>query len=68
VPSPLAYNVKQVAEALGVSETLVRTLIAQKRIPVAKLGDRILVPVGILESWLNAEAIASVRPERLEVG
>ncbi len=62
VPVALAYNVRQAAQALGVGETLVRSLVAQGRIPFARLGDRVVFPVSQLEVWLASEAAASVAP------
>jgi excisionase family DNA binding protein len=63
----LAYTIKQAAEALGVGETLVRALIAQRRIPHCRLGDRVIVPLDSLAAWLASEAASSVKPEPFEV-
>jgi excisionase family DNA binding protein len=52
----LALDVSEVAELLGVSEWLVRKLVADGELPrVAGVGDRILVPRRGLERWVNRE-------------
>ncbi len=38
------YNVKELAVMLGVSKSLIYDLIYRKKIPVQRLGRRILIP------------------------
>ncbi len=57
---PVAVSLKEAAELVGIGETLARTLVARGEFPVARLGDRLIVPVRALEEWLVQRALASV--------
>jgi excisionase family DNA binding protein len=59
----LVYSVSEVAAVLGVGQTLIRSLVAEQRIPHARVGDRVLFPKAAIEAWLDAEAAASIKPE-----
>ncbi len=52
----LAYTVKEAAEALGVSEWMVREEIRQHRIYSVKMGARLLIPRRALEERLGLVA------------
>ena len=58
----LALSIPEVAEALGVSERLVRDLLPE--LPHVRLGRRTVIPVGPLEEWLRERAKAE--PGRVE--
>ena len=47
-------NVKQLAEVLGVGETKARQLCRTKGFPVLKVGNRYLIPIAQLDSWIEA--------------
>lgn len=52
----LALSAREAAEALGVSERLVRQLTAEGRLPHVRLGasenSRVIYPVAAIEAWL----------------
>ena len=50
---PRVYDVKAVAQALGLSRNTVYELIRQGQIPSVRLGRRILIPREALENLLN---------------
>lgn len=41
----LAYNMKEVAEVLGISKSLAYEMAKKGELPVIRLGSRILVPI-----------------------
>lgn len=47
-------NVKQLAEVLGIGETKARQLCRSKGFPVLKVGNRYLIPIAQLDSWIEA--------------
>lgn len=62
--SDLVYTVAQMAEALEVSEDLVRQLVRQQRIPHVRLGARItLFPRAAIDGWLADLVRGDVPPE-----
>ena len=52
----VAYGIKQAAQALCVSEGLVRKHLSE--IPCMRLGERVLIPVEPLKHWLAEQAKA----------
>jgi excisionase family DNA binding protein len=48
-----ALSVREAAEALGVSERLVRTAIDDGVLPALRLGRRILIPMDAIDAWLD---------------
>jgi len=48
-----AYSIRELAEAYGVSVSLVRLEIARKRLRTLRIGDRVLIPVEAVEQWLR---------------
>lgn len=59
---PLVYSVPQAAEVLGVSDWLVRRMIARGELPSARLGfKRVVVPHRALEEYLNGQAPSAAR-------
>lgn len=60
---PLTYTREQAAEALQISPSLIQRLIQRHEIPVVHLGDRVLIPISALETFLDEQALATVRRE-----
>jgi len=54
----LTYSAAEAARALGVSEWLVRRLVASGDLPSRRLGTRLVIPKRALDAWL-----ASHQPE-----
>jgi len=52
-----AYNVKEVARLLGVSERHARTEIKNGRIRSFRLGRRVLIPASALDQLLRGEEV-----------
>ena len=50
----LALSVGEAAASLGVSERLMRTLLAD--IPHCHVGNRVVIPVSLLDEWLRKQA------------
>lgn len=50
----LAYNMKEVAEILGISKSLAYEMAKKGELPVIKMGTRILVPIKRLEEMFDA--------------
>jgi len=55
VPEAMAMSKIEAARMLGVSVRTVDRLIALKRLPVRRLGRRVLVPRHSLQSFLRAD-------------
>jgi len=49
----LLYSVQEVAEALGVTDRYVRTLIAAGEIKSVRIGARRMIPVKDLNVWID---------------
>ena len=49
----LALSIPEAAKAVGVSERLMRTL---PGIPRCNIGNRVVIPVSLLEEWLRQQA------------
>lgn len=45
----LAYNMKEVAEVLGISKSLAYEMAKKGELPIIRMGNRILVPIKRLE-------------------
>lgn len=52
----LAYNVKEAAEAMGISRRSMYNLINQEGFPTVKVGGRRLISVELLAEWVRAQA------------
>jgi hypothetical protein len=50
----LALTIPEAATAVGVSERLMRTLLPE--IPHCHLGNRVVIPVSLLDEWLRKQA------------
>jgi len=50
----LALSVSEAAKAVGVSERLMRTVLPE--IPHCHVGNRVVIPVRLLEEWLRKQA------------
>ena len=50
----LALSIPEAARAVCVSERLMRTLLPD--IPHCRLGNRVVIPVSLLDEWLRKEA------------
>jgi hypothetical protein len=53
----LALNVKEAAEAVGVSERHLRSMLPE--IPHSHIGTRVIIPVKPFEEWLRSQTLAS---------
>jgi len=49
-----ALTIPEAAAAVGISERLMRTLLTE--IPHCHLGNRVVIPVSLLEEWLRKQA------------
>ena len=61
---PVAYNIAQAAQVLGIGERILRYLIRAGQIRVARVGRRVLVPQGGVEQVLYGHV--AVRKARVE--
>lgn len=54
----VAYSVPELAKVLGISKSLVYTLISKNEIPYCRIGEkRILIPAEKLHEWLNQQVV-----------
>lgn len=53
----MALSIPKAAKTLDLSETFVRRLVYEKRLPAVKVGRRWIIPVKSLELWLNEQAM-----------
>ena len=51
---PLLLNVKQLADLLGVSDSIVYELIQEDGFPSLRIGKRIVIPKEELREWISA--------------
>lgn len=56
----LALSIVETAEAIGVCERTVQTLLSNGEIPSVRVGQRRLIPVDALKEWLS-KRIEAVR-------
>ena len=49
----LAYNMKEVAEVLGMSKSLAYEMAKKGELPIIRMGNRILVPIKRLEEMFD---------------
>lgn len=47
------YQISEVAEILGISKSYVYQLIKEEKIPVVKLGRRIIIPKPKFDHWFE---------------
>jgi hypothetical protein len=52
----LALSIAEAAAAIGVSERLMRTVLSD--IPHCHVGNRVVIPVSLLDEWLRKQAEA----------
>ena len=50
----LALSISEAAKAVGISERLMRTVLSD--IPHCHVGNRVVIPVPLLEEWLRKQA------------
>ncbi len=55
----LNYNVAQAAAALGVGKATIHALVAGGRLPVIRIGGRLLFPIAALEAMTSPRAAAT---------
>lgn len=63
--APRAVSIPMAAELLGVSESMVRRLLADGDFPHVRFGERVVVPLAALDSWLAAKS--GIVPDRGQV-
>ena len=61
--SRICYSVREAAEAMGISEWLMREECRQKNIYSIKIGGRTLVPVWALEHLAGKPKLSEDEPE-----
>jgi len=54
--NPLAFSIPQAAAALNLSETFTRQLVYKGELPAVQVGRRWIIPVKMLEKWLEDQA------------
>ena len=59
VPQPLTITVERAGQLLGISRGLAYDLIRRGELPAVRLGRRLVVPVGAVESLLNDRSVRS---------
>lgn len=47
------YQITEIAEILGISKSYVYQLIKEEKIPVVKLGRRIIIPKPKFDAWFE---------------
>ncbi len=53
-----AYSVPEAAKVLGISRSLMYTLVNKNEIPYCRIGEkRILIPAEKLHEWLNQQVV-----------
>ncbi|AEM72922.1 helix-turn-helix domain-containing protein [Caldicellulosiruptor acetigenus] len=52
----MTYTPKEAAQVLGISLTTVFKLIKQKKIPVIRIGRKVLIPKAKLKDWIDKVA------------
>ncbi len=57
------YTVKEAAQVIGISESHAYEMIRQKQIPALKLGRKVVIPVHLLEAWLEGGGTSGQKPE-----
>lgn len=57
---PIAYNVRQAAQVLGIGERTLRALIRAGQIRVARVGRRVLVPHSALVEFVEGGGVDQV--------
>lgn len=55
IPVCLALRTREAAEALGISERTLQTLVSTGDIPHVRVGRAVLFPVRELKDWLTAQ-------------
>lgn len=50
---PLALRTREAADALGISERTLQSLVANSEVPHVRLGRAVLFPVRELQDWLT---------------
>ncbi len=58
----LALRARDAAKAISISERLLATLVAQKRVPHVRINSVLLFPVRELQDWLTAESAKGGKP------
>lgn len=56
----LAFNAREAATSLSISQRLLWTLTNQGKIPHMRLGTRVLYPVDLLRDWFNKQVTNAV--------
>lgn len=59
---PLALRANDMAKALSISPRLLAILVAEGRIPFARINRVVVFPIHLVEDWLTAEAGKQARP------
>lgn len=50
----IALSITELQEVLGISRTMAYNLVKRPDFPMAKIGDRTVIPVAGLNAWLAA--------------
>lgn len=47
------YSITEAAKVLGISKSYMYMLVKEQKIPVLELGTRKLIPIALLEQWIQ---------------
>ena len=53
MPERKTYSVKETANILGVTQSMVYKLVRNKTIPHMQIGKRIVIPMDSFDEWFN---------------
>jgi excisionase family DNA binding protein len=69
-PTAVNYvmNTVQAASYLGVSKEVIDDLVAKRRIPFTKVGDRIVFSKAALDYWIYAKSMESLQEDLPNLG
>lgn len=56
----LSLTVQETANALGLTAKSVYSLVFRRKIPFAKVGNRVLIPVDVLKNFLDSKVIRPI--------
>lgn len=56
----MTFTIRETAEALGLTEKAVYSLVFRRRIPFLKVGRKVLIPVERLKDFLDSKVIRPI--------
>lgn len=61
-------NVKEVAEYLNCSQSSIRNLVRDKKIPVFKINSKLNFNKEAIDNWVHTQELMSLQPQEINVG